>query len=78
MDKKREIRISCYGIDILKRGKVSMALIEERMQGECKIKVSNDSFVHQDKVQEIINRVSKIVLREEFRLSMIKVQNEMV
>jgi len=53
-----------------------MAVIEERMQGNCKIKVSNDSFVAPEEVQGIIDRTSKIVLQEELRLSMAKKKDE--
>lgn len=49
-----------------------MAVIEERMQGKCKITVSDDSFVAPEEVQGIIDRTSKIVLQEELRLSMAK------
>lgn len=53
-----------------------MAVIEERMQGKCKIIVSDDSIVALEEVQGIIDRTSKIVLQEELRLSMAKNKDE--
>ena len=44
-----------------------MAIIRDYMNGPCRIIVHDDSICAPDEVQEIIDRVSKIVLSEELR-----------
>lgn len=45
-----------------------MAIIQEYMNGPCKITVHDDCIVKTpEEVQEIVDRVSRIVLQEEFR-----------
>lgn len=47
-----------------------MAVVKEYTNGNCRISVSDDSFVAPEEIQGVIDRTSKIVLQEELRLSM--------
>lgn len=44
-----------------------MAVIKEYMNGPCKITVYDDCIQPPEEVEKIIERVSRIVLQEDFR-----------
>lgn len=44
-----------------------MAVIRDYMNGPCRIIVHDDSICTPEEVQEIVDRVSRIVLSEELR-----------
>lgn len=47
-----------------------MALIEEYMNGNCKISVYDDCIQDPEEVQRIIERVSRLVIGEELKRAM--------
>lgn len=47
-----------------------MGIIEQYMNGPCRITVYDDSIRPPEEVEEIINRVSEIVYNEQFRRHM--------
>ncbi len=53
-----------------------MAVIKEYMNGNCKIVIHDDSIKGPEEVQAIIDRVSLLVLREEFRRTVERKQSE--
>lgn len=51
-----------------------MAIIKDYMDGSCRIIVHDDYIRPKEEVQEIIDRVSRIVLGEELRRNTLKKQ----